>query len=89
MKYVKLTVKPDTWFKAGTQVYDYDYPYKAEQLITLDYWEQCVKDGGVCVVGIRVIQEEHEIRRGYKVGQEIEDGEYCDIDEFEVEIIYR
>ena len=24
MKYVKLIAKPDTWFKTGSEVYDYD-----------------------------------------------------------------
>lgn len=73
MKYVKLTAKPNTWFKSGTEVYDYDAKYEAKKRITLDYWEQCKSADAICVCGI--------------MNDGTVDGEYCSLDEFDVEII--
>jgi len=89
MKFVKLTAKPDTWFKAGTEVYDYDADYSEKKLITLDYWNKSVEGGwGIDVRGIRVCQEDYELKFcNCEVGFEREDGELCSCDEFEVEII--
>ena len=91
MKYVKLTAKSDTWFKDGSEVYDYDYPYSDRKRITLDYWLECISDGGgICVRGIRVCEDNpNENNMGCKVGEEREDGEYCSCEEFEVEVIHE
>jgi hypothetical protein len=86
MKYVKLIAKPDTWFKEGTEVWSYDKPCR----LTLQEWEDCVNFTGikgVCVRGIRVVEFDSEIAMGYKVGEEIVDGEFCGCDEFIVEVI--
>jgi len=90
MKYVKLIARPDTWFKEGTEVYDYDANYSDKKRITLDYWNTCLKESnGICVRGIRVCELKYEIdgSLGHKNGDEREDGEYCSCDEFDVEVI--
>jgi hypothetical protein len=38
MKYVKLIAKPDTWFKAGTEVFDYDEYGKRITLESYNKW---------------------------------------------------
>jgi len=88
MKYVKLIAKPNTWFKFGTEVYDYDADYEEKKRVSLDYWEYCKLEGGICVRGIRVIDALYELSLGYtNRGEERIDGEYCDCSEFYVEII--
>ena len=93
MKYVKLTARPNTWFKAGTEVYDYDKDYSAKIRVSLEYWEQCKSECGICVRGIRVCESGYEIDSsvnggmGCKLGEERIDGEYCHCDEFDVEIV--
>ncbi len=89
-KLVKLTAKPDTWFKAGTEVYDYDFRYSEKKFVTLEHWNAALKDGGgICVRGIRVceVDSPNEMGMGYAAGEEREDGEYCRCEEFDVEII--
>ena len=90
MKYVKLIAKPDTWFEAGTEVFDYDCDFFQKQRVTLDCWNACLKEGnGICVRGIRVCELGYETdgSLGYKVGDKRVDGEYCSCDEFDVEIV--
>ena len=70
---VKLTAKPNTWFKAGTEVFHYDQYSKR---ITLEEYNDWVKSGVILVRGIRVCE----------TGEETEDGELCSLDEFDVEI---
>jgi hypothetical protein len=89
MKYVKLIAKKDTWFKEGTEVYDYDFPYSDKKHITLEYWEMCLKESGhLFARGIRVCEDcPNENKMGCKPGDEREDGEWCACDEFEMTII--
>jgi len=89
MKYVKLISKPNTWFKEGTEVYDYDADYSEKKHITLDYWNQSVEDGMITVRGIRICELGNgEVENcGHTIGEERVDGETCSCDEFEVEII--
>lgn len=90
MKVVKLTAKPDTWFKAGTEVYDYDADYSEKKRVTLEYWNQCVAEGGgICVRGIRVCEEGYENTGclNCQPDEERVDGDYCTLDEFEMEIV--
>lgn len=88
IKLVKLTAKPDTWFKAGTEVFNYDFDYEDKKRITLEEWNQAIKDRGICVRGIRVCEDSpNENGMGYKAGDERTDGEWCSIDEFDVEIL--
>jgi hypothetical protein len=89
MKFVKLTAKPDTWFKEGTEVYDYNCNAPEQlQRVSLDEWESCVNFEGIkaiCVRGLRNTQLEYEIEIFGK--GERWDGECCWCDEFEVEIV--
>ena len=71
--YVKLTAKPDTWFKAGTEVFDYDEYGKR---ITFESYHEWLKSKSILVRGIHI----------YENGVEVEDGELCSIDEFDVEL---
>ena len=87
IKFVKLIAKPNTWFKEGTGVFDYDYPYEDKRRITLNTFERSWKPFGIILVrGIRVC-DDNPNGMGYTIGYEREDGEQCSIDEFEVEII--
>jgi hypothetical protein len=83
-KYVKLIAKPDTWFKAGTEVFDYDEYGKR---ITLEAYNEWLKSGSILVTGIRVCEFQYELALGYKFGEEREDGELCDIDSFDMTIV--
>lgn len=85
MKYVKLIAKPDTWFKEGTEVYDYDcHPPKDIRRVTLEDWESY--ENFACLVrGIRVVEADYEVKLFGK--GERWDGENCGCDEFEVEIV--
>jgi len=83
-QYVKLTARPNTWFKAGTEVWHYDAPRR----LTLAEWEAWVKDGMVLATGIRVCEDnDNENGMGCKPGDERVDGESCSPDEFDVEIV--
>lgn len=97
MKYVKLTARPDTWYKEGSEVYhedfclDYCYPGKR---MTLAFWEDYLKMGkshhedGMWGRGIRVCDDNpNENNMGCKPGEEREDGEWCMIDEFNIEVV--
>lgn len=77
MKYVKLTAKPDTWFKEGTEVYSYDCN-APEQLcrITLEDWEDWITSPG---------PHQGVLARGQT--EDGWDGEFCMCNEFEVEIV--
>jgi hypothetical protein len=52
-KYVKLIAKPDTWFKAGTEVFDDDCFGKR---YTLEAYNQWLKSGIILARGIRVCE---------------------------------
>ena len=86
MKYVKLTAKPNTWFKEGTEVYDYNCNPPEQLLrVTLEEWESCVNFTGIksiLVRGITVSQYDNEIKLFGRW-----DGECCHLDEFDVEIV--
>ena len=84
MKYVKLIAKPDTWFKAGTEVFDDDEYGKR---ITLESYNKWLKSGSILARGIRVCEHDYELKLGYKLGEEREDGELCGIDEFDMTIV--
>lgn len=73
MKYVKLIAKPDTWFKAGSEVWHYD----EHRRLTLEEWNEWFKSGIALVSGIHV-SERDELDG---------DGELCTCDEFDVEIV--
>lgn len=84
IKYVKLIAKPDTWFKAGTEVFDYDEYGKR---ITLEAYNKWRESGMILASGIRVCEHDYELKLGYKLGEEREDGESCSLDEFDMTIV--
>lgn len=78
MKFVKLTAKPDTWFNEGTEVYSYDCdPPNQLRRISLDEWETAEKERVQDYAGI--------LARGQT--EDGWDGEWCMMDEFDVEIV--
>jgi hypothetical protein len=86
-KYVKLIAKPDTWFKAGTEAYDYDCDENDKYRITLEQWEKdWLPSGIVCARGTRVCENPRSENAPH-VGFEWFDGESCGIDEFTIEIV--
>ena len=89
MKFVKLTAKPDTWFKEGTEVYSYDCnPPNQLWRVSLDEWESCINFEGInaiCVRGLRIPELKNELEI-FGEGERW-DGEFCGCDEFEVEIV--
>ncbi len=97
MKYVKLTARPDTWFKAGTEVYHYDAHYSEKRRFTLEEFIRNKEEwrgwtpGSIGVRGIRVCDDHEQINGGclahYKPGDERIDGEWCCLDEFDLEIV--
>ena len=83
MKYVKLIAKPDTWFKAGTEVSNYD----KNRRLTVEEWKEW-GNSIVLVRGIRICEDNpNENGMGYKAGDERIDGECCGCDEFDIEIV--
>jgi hypothetical protein len=88
-KYVKLIAKPNTWFKEGTEVYDYDCnPPNNLYRITLEQWQTAIEDTGISVSGVRVCEDNvGEQSIGYAVGEERWDGEWCHVNEFEATIV--
>lgn len=84
MKYVKLIAKPDTWFKAGTEVFDDDCFGKR---YTLEAYNQWLKSGIILARGIRVCEHDYELKLGYELGEERQDGELCNINEFDMTIV--
>jgi len=83
-KYVKLIAKPDTWFKAGTEVFDDDCFGKR---YTLEAYNQWLKSGIILARGIRVCEHDYELKLGYELGEERQDGELCNINEFDMTIV--
>ena len=84
MEYVKLIAKPDTWFKAGTEVFDDDCFGKR---YTLEAYNQWLKSGIILARGIRVCEHDYELKLGYELGEERQDGELCNINEFDMTIV--
>ncbi len=88
MSYVKLTARPDTWFKAGTEVYHYD----EDRRLTFTEWVEAKTAWGhepfvVCVRGTRVVEAGYEEKLFGPPGTERSDGECCGSDEFDVESV--
>ena len=88
-KYVKLIAKHDTWFKEGTEVYDYDCsPPSGLYRVTFEQWETAKKETGICVRGIRICEDNpNEKGNGWSVGEERWDGEWCDVNEFDATVV--
>ena len=86
MKYVKLIAKPNTWFKAGTEVFDYD---EFGKRITLESYNEWLESRTILVRGTRICQFPTEllIGSGFKMGEERIDGELCGINEFDMTIV--
>lgn len=84
MDYIRLIAKPDTWYKAGTEVFWEPYPEPARRMTQVE-WEQHSRPemAGLGCVGVRVT-EDPASEGGGKIGEERVDGEWCSADEFEV-----
>ena len=87
MTYIKLIAKPDTWFKAGTEVLwetlEKDLAgWWVSRRPTLAEWENLKTQPYAAAVfrGTRIAEGSGEL---HNVGTEYEDGEWCPIDEFE------
>lgn len=86
MPLVKLTAKPDTWFKEGTEVFYEDECY-AERRLTLQEYENMLSEYPYAIFfGTRII-ENPASEGGGEIGEERIDGEVCLLEEFNVEII--
>lgn len=81
MKYI---AKPDTWFKAGTEVVLEDYLYDLPRYVRSDGTIQQASKSGL-FRGIRVSHYPEQIsEHAHPAGGEYEDGEICGYDEFEI-----
>lgn len=94
VKYVKLTARPGTWYKAGTEIFwedcvsDEPREVAIMRRMTLDEWDNLDKNAGIGCVGIRVCEDNpNERGNGWSPGEERWDGEWCSVDEFDVEIV--
>ena len=83
MTYIKFIALPDTWFKAGTEVLWEDSKYLTRRP-TLEEYEAIKKEGAGLFVGIRVCEDNPNERNFSTPGEERLDGEWCNLDEFEV-----
>ena len=86
---IKLIAKPDTWFKASTEVMIEDNHYGVRRLYSMDEYHRLRLHGdwGYVFRGTRVV--ENPLAEGgphLKIGEEREDGEICSWDEFDVVI---
>lgn len=84
-KYVKLIAKPDTWFKEGTEVYNYYSTLENIIYVSFEEYKEAKKYGFIDVRGWRISESLES--EAVPDGEEYFDGETCDLDEFEVEII--
>lgn len=86
--YVRLTARPATWFKTGTEVFHYDCDPDSPVRLTSAQWGQALLDGSVGVRGIRVCEDDpDEGAMGCAPGEERWDGEWCTVDELEAEVV--
>jgi hypothetical protein len=76
--FVKLIAKPDTWFKAGTEVLWEDNKW-VDRRPTEQEWEEIVQQGFSVFRGIRVAEDNPNENARYTPGEEYEDGEVCQI----------
>ena len=78
MKYVKLIARPNTWFKEGTEAYDYNCnpPKTKYRIVVNDEWREMLEYGYGCLRGIRIDED-----------GENWDGECCQLEEFDWEIV--
>jgi len=75
-KYVKLIARPNTWFKAATEVFDYDSDEYGKR-ITLESYNKWLESGTILARGIHINED----------SVEAEDGELCGINEFDMTIV--
>lgn len=93
MKYIKLTAKPDTWYKAGSEVFWEGNPANGWTACrpTTEQWDMILIEGGFHGIGCRGIYVCDDSPRDQSIGrvpgEEIEDGEWCLLEEFNVEIV--
>lgn len=94
MSYIRLIARPDTWYKAGSEVFwenaveGAPREVASKRRLTLAEWEEIKRpeNAGIGCVGIR-ITEDPDSEGGGIAGEERWDGEWCMIDEFDVEMV--
>lgn len=85
MKYIKLTARPNTWFKEGTEAYDYDCDNFNRFRITEEAFNKDWKPYGYILCrGTRISENQSELAN---CGEEYFDGEGCSLEEFDVEVV--
>ncbi len=85
--FVKFIAKPNTWFKENTECLWEDSNFVARHPSLKEYEDVIKKDGAAVFAGIRVCEDNpNENSMGCTAGDEREDGEWCGLDEFDVEI---
>lgn len=89
MKYVKLIAKADSWYKEGTEAYDYNSTLENKRRITLEEWRVMLEDGMYCLRGTWVAKKGYGAVEncGFIEGKEYFDGECGSTDEFEFTIV--
>lgn len=87
MKYVKLIAKPDTWFKTGTEAYEYNCDWENRQRVTELKWNEMIRDNCYCLRGIRIKKYDSEDNSSTQIGEEYFDGECGYPDEFEATVV--
>jgi len=87
---IKIVAKPDTWFKAGTEVLVAYGPKPYKRITFRQLYdminEECLIRGDV-FSGIRIVDADYEVSAGYKKGEERLDEELCGWEEFTFEMI--
>ncbi len=90
LQYIRLIARPNTWYKAGTEVFwEGDEPGTARRLSVIEWDRIRYPDDGHAAlgcVGLRVV-ENPAAEGGGSIGDERWDGEWCSASEFDVEIV--
>ena len=86
MRYIKLIAKPNTWFKEGTEAYNYDCRPDNPKRITAEEYDTDWKPYGYILCrGTRI--SDGGSNDGIPFGEEYFDGESCSLSEFDIEYI--
>jgi len=89
MKYVKLTAKPNTWFKEGTEVMWEDDEYINRRPTFKEWCGITASEFPYALFrGLRIVENPMSEGKCFEVGEEHDgDGEMCSCDEFDIELV--
>ena len=79
---IKLTAKPNTWFKENTEVLWEDEHFVSRRPTVSEWYKIKQSDWGAVFRGIRISESINEL---VDIGTEYIDSELCSWDEFDVE----